>query len=95
MAILADFEKQPWEVKDKDIDISEWKQPGDSIASLSAEVSPVGLTVVDPPTNNDPLIKVWYSGGTDGIKYIVTVKITMTSGRREEEEFTVKVKEIP
>lgn len=90
--ILGTHEKQPWEVKDYDIDFGQWMAPSDTLQTLSAEVSPSGLVVGDP-VNNDPLVKLWVSSGVDGIKYKVTLKATTTDGRKEESEFYVKVKE--
>ncbi len=90
--IIGEFEKQPWERLDYDVTFAPWLTPGDNLKELAASVSPVGLTV-ESPVNNDPLVKVWISGGTDGVKHKVTVQAETDDGRKKEVEFTLKVKD--
>lgn len=83
--------KQPVEVKDYDIDYSEWMASGDEIESAVVQVSPSGLVldVFTSPTR----VKVWCSGGVDGTKYKVTATATTTDGRVKQDEFTIRVKD--
>ena len=91
--ILAKYEKQPAEVKDYDIDYSEWLTAGDNVQAASVEVAPIGLTV-ESTFINDPRVKIWVSGGTTGTTYKLTVTATTADGRVKQDEFKVKVKDI-
>ena len=95
--ILAKYEKQPAEVKDYDIDYSEWLGPvADTVASTTAIVTSVTETVptlvVDSIEQSTTTVKLWISGGTAGVSYKVTVQMTTAGGRLDESElvFTVK-----
>lgn len=90
---LGNFSKQPVEVKDYDVDYSEWLTDGDSVSSATVVVAPTGLSV-DSIFINDPRVKVWLSGGTNGTQYKLTVTMTSTDGRVKEDEFKVKVKDV-
>lgn len=90
---LGNFTKQPVEVKDYDIDYSEWLTSGDNVQSATVTVVPTGLTV-DAVYINDPRIKVWLSGGTDGTAYKLTVTMTSADGRIKQDEFKIKVKDV-
>jgi hypothetical protein len=87
------FDKQPDEVLDYDVDFSEWLTGGDTIQSHSVAAD-AGI-VVDSSTVSAPTqtVKVWLSGGTDGVTYKVTVTVVTVSGRTKQKEFKVKVKE--
>ena len=91
--ILGNFTKQPVDVVDYDIDYSEWLTTGDNVQSTVVTVTPEGLTV-DSVFVNDPRIKIWISGGTNGVTYKVTVTATTADGRVKQDEFRVKVKDI-
>ena len=95
--ILAKYEKQPAEVKDYDIDYAEWLGPvADEVASATADVTsdtePTPTLVVDSIEDSTTVVKLWISGGTAGVRYKVTVKLTTAGGRLDESElvFTVK-----
>ena len=95
--ILAKYEKQPAEVKDYDIDYGEWLGPvADEVASATAAVTSdterTPTLVVDSIEDSTTVVKLWISGGTAGVRYKVTVKLTTAGGRLDESElvFTVK-----
>lgn len=90
---LGNFNKQPVEVVDYDIDYSEWLTAGDNVESAAVDVQPLGLNV-DSVFVNDPRIKIWLSGGSNGTSYKLTVTITTADGRVKQDEFKVKVKDI-
>ena len=90
---LGNFNKQPVEVKDYDIDYSEWLTEGDNVHSATVVVSPIGLSV-DSVFINDPRVKVWLSGGTDGTQYKLTVTMTTADGRVKQDEFKLKCKDV-
>ncbi len=95
--ILAKYEKQPAEVKDYDIDYSEWLgPPTDTVSSLVTVVTcateVVPALVVQTFETAATTVKLWIAGGTDGARYKVTVRMTTAGGRIDESEliFTVK-----
>lgn len=102
--ILATFDKQPADTLDYDIDFSAILDDGDTLAStgdpgvptpLSVSVSPSGLTIT--PTfviGSGKVIKQWISGGTNGIKYKITLTATTNAGRVKQVEFFVRVKDL-
>ena len=96
--ILAKYEKQPAEVKDYDIDYSEWLGPvADTVASTTAIVTSVTEAVptleIDSIMETSTTVKLWVSGGTGGVSYKVTVQMTTTGGRLDESELVFKVKD--
>lgn len=92
--ILGNFTKQPVDVVDYDIDYSEWLSEGDTLESASVTVAPATNLVIDSVFVNDPRIKIWVSGGTNGVTYKATVTATTADGRVKQDEFRVKVKDI-
>lgn len=89
---LGTFTKQPVEVKDYDLDYSEWLVAADTVESAEVTVEPAGLTVGSVFTQNKK-IKVWLSAGTNGTVYKLTVTMTTANGRVKQDEFKVKVKD--
>ena len=99
--IVANFEKQPWEEQDYDIDINPYLSEisGDTIASttvtlpdgVSGEVAlGIGAQAV---THQYGFVKFWVIGGASGKKYKMTLRIVTDGGRKKEYEVVVKVKE--
>lgn len=101
--IIGNFIKQPAESLDYDIDFAEFLPSGDTLAStgtpavptpLDVTVSPSGLTVGSTfVINNGTAIKQWLSGGTNGVRYKVTLTATTNGGRVKQIEFVVRVKD--
>lgn len=89
---LGTFTKQPVEVKDYDLDYSEWLVAADTVEAAEVTVEPAGLTVRSVFTQ-DKKIKVWLSAGTNGTVYNLTVTMTTAHGRVKQDEFKVKVKD--
>lgn len=98
MAILATHKKQPWEVKDYDIDYSDWLNgvsPADTLATVVPLVSCITTPadtalVVDSVTVSSNRVKFMVSGGTAGETYKLTARAT-TNGvdgfvRKDESE---------
>lgn len=83
--------KQPGDTLDYDIDFSEWLVDGDRLMAATAEV-PDGLSVGDVEVI-PPLVKIWLSGGLDGVSYPVKVTVTTTEGRIKTETFQLRVAE--
>jgi hypothetical protein len=95
MPILEKFTKQPVEVQDYDLHFTDWLAAlGDTAPGPAGAVAvaDAGITL-DYFTLTDGVVKVWLSGGADGIEYKVTVTLTTTGGRVKQDEISVKVKE--
>lgn len=96
--ILATYEKQPAEVKDYDIDYTQWLSPAEdvldgvtAVVSSTAETSPT--LVVDLVQHTVYVAKIWLSGGTPGVRYKVTVQAQTVGGRLDESELIFNVKD--
>ena len=92
MSILGRFVKQPNEILDYDVDYSAWfVGRGDTATAISITTEPgivlTGYSLVGT------MAKVVLSGGTDGVKYKITVRLTTSSGIVREADFSVAVKE--
>jgi hypothetical protein len=96
--ILDKFVKQPAEVKDYNIDYSQWLAPlSDTLATVTAAVTCI-TDATDTALDVDAVFvastsaKFWMSGGTAGQKYKLTATATTTGGRVDESElvFTIK-----
>lgn len=97
--ILERFEKQPSEVKDYDINYSDWLTPmGDTLVSATASV----ICVTNPDDTALLVqsvlvthygVKLWMAGGTDRARYKVTVMASTTGGRLDESELMFTIKE--
>jgi len=90
---LGNFTKQPVEVIDYDIDYSEWLTPGDNVESAAVTVEPAGLTI-ESTFINDPRVKIWVSGGSNGTQYKLTITTTTADGRVKQDEFKIRVKDV-
>jgi hypothetical protein len=101
--IIGKFNKQPAETLDYDIDFSEFLADGDTLVTtgnppvpspLSVTIDNAGMTL--GPTvviGGGKIIKQWLSGGTDGVRYKITVTATSNAGRVKQIEFVVRVKD--
>lgn len=100
--ILGRFIKQPAETLDYDIDFTEFLADGDSLSTqgdpplpdpLDVVVSPSGLTLGPTIVIGGLKVKQWLSGGTNGVRYKVTMTMTSNAGRIKQVEFFVTVKD--
>lgn len=106
LRMAGEFEKQPREVVDYDIDMREWfavNRDGDAIRRVEQVIiDPPGELVLGSPSTPETVLmgeppmkaKIWLSGGVDGGEYKVTVLIKTQIGRVEEIDFTVRVEDI-
>ncbi len=69
-----------------------WLSTGDIIASHSVSAD-AGITV-QSDEHDDTGVRVWLAGGTAGVTYTVTVRVTTAQGRVDEHgvDFRVTVK---
>lgn len=100
--ILGKYTKQPNEVSDYDIDFAEWLRAGETIStSVVSAVTCMTEPVDSALTSSGVTIastaaRVRLTGGTAGKTYKITVRTTTGgtgSGRVDESEFVVKVKD--
>lgn len=99
---LETFTKQPSEFKDYDIDYAPWLTPiDDTIDDVKVVIecvtdpdeSPVALVLDKEPEYTVNYLKLWFSGGTAGFKYKVTIQVTTVVGRIDESELIFKIKD--
>jgi len=83
--------KQPREVKDFNVDYTDWLPADDSILSVSIETDKDGLIV--NPVLVDKTVNVWVEGGTHNETYKITIIVNTSLGRISEAELKIKVKE--
>lgn len=95
--ILGRHVKQPAEVSDYDIEFSDWLRVDETLATTSASVecltSSDDSLAVDDASASLAVVRVRLSGGLAGEEYKVTTLTTSSSGRVDESEFKVKVRE--
>lgn len=104
---MSTFTKQPRDVLDYDVDLSDWFQetPEDDIEAVEITVT---CFTEDEPTlmvgpaphpayvlmgANPVRFKVWAGGGTDGADYMVNCLIRTEQDRVKEIEFKIKVRD--
>lgn len=103
--IVGKHTKQPTEVKDYVVDLSQWLgEAQDTLTAVQASVMctsrdddpPATTLAVKSVIMNPALgqVAVWLEKGTDGERYKVTVTSTTAAGRVDESEFVVRIKEV-
>lgn len=93
--ILGRFTKQSGETLDYYVDYTDWfSNRSDAPASYTATVA-AGLTLVDDELIGNK-VKVVVSGGTSGVRYQITVRLTTdaTPPITKEADFQVAVKDV-
>ena len=96
MAVLKKFTKQPGETKFFDVHFEDLLTAlATTAVGLPDVVSATGITQTEPATITDGVVRVWATGGTTGVSYVYTIKVTCANGWVEEQEIVVKVKETP
>lgn len=97
MAVLGSFVMQPADEWDYDIDYREWMTPSDGLSNQVAPVvtaEPEGLVVEKVVRDYDNrTVKVWLSGGVDGVRYKVEVTTRTREGRTRQDEFYITVRD--
>lgn len=104
---MSTFTKQPGDVLDYDVDMSDWfaDLPGDDIQSVAITITSQTEAVpslIAGPTPHAPVVllgdqptafKVWLGGGVAFNDYKVNCLVATEQDRRKEVEFTVKVRD--
>lgn len=87
-ASTYNFEKDPDDTLDYTFDWTAWLN-GDQISAFTAIPSP-GITVTNT-TFTTNATTAWVSGGTAGIPYYVTHRVTTAGGRQKDLTMTFRV----
>ena len=104
---MSTFTKQPRDVLDYDVDMSEWVEsiPGDDIQRVEVIITslsePEPTLVVGPIPHRDVILigsepvrfKLWLGGGTEYVDYVVTCIVSTEQDRKKEIEFKIKVRD--
>lgn len=85
--------KQPSEKLDYDVTFEEWLTDDDTVQTATAVLDTTGELVIEDILVLSPTVKVWLSGGVNGITYKVTVKAITAQGRIKEAEFKIRVRD--
>lgn len=98
--MLGTVTKQPAEIENYSISYSNDLDDGDKIAVHSITVvaldgSTTGLPVINNYLADVPgqQVRMTISGGTVGVVYKITTKVTTDTGRLLEDEFKLKIRE--
>lgn len=92
--VLGRFKKQSAEVLDYDVDFTDWIAERSETPDSQQVVADVGITVVAVSRTGN-VVKVVLSGGTNGTRYKITVRLTTTpSALVKEADFYVTIKDI-
>lgn len=94
--ILERYEKQPAELKDYDINYSEWLSPVSDtltnvVATITSDDEETPTLTCNAVFTSPTTAKFWVAGGTDGVKYKLTATATTLGGRIDQSELVFKV----
>ena len=97
--IMEVFKKQPADSYDYDFTYNEWLMGQDYVDNVSIQTFPSDATDVDGLQVNvynlqGGELKLWISGGKNGVTYKVTLTATTKEHRIKQNEFKLKVKDI-
>jgi len=88
---MITFTKQPKELLDYTIDLTDWLTENDTISG-STETMPDEITL-DTKLIEDKSLKLYLKNGLDKETYKITSLIETTSGLKKEVDFQIKVKD--
>ena len=93
--ILEVIIKQPTDIIDYDIDATPiFNEDGsDFVTVVDTTVIPADACVATAVINGPDSVKVWLSGGVDGVTATVEVNVTTDAGRQKQDELHVKIKD--
>lgn len=89
---LGRFTQQSAEVLDYDVDFTEWFSNRTDAPATFVVTADAGVTVSGSRGGN--VVRVTISGGTNGQRYKVTVRLTTTAGFVKEADFQVRIKDV-
>lgn len=89
MSVAAQFLKDPNATLDFSVDWSRWLQTNETISAVTWTVA-TGITNT-LTSNTNTAATIWLSGGTAGVTYSITCKITTNQTRIDQRTFSVAV----
>lgn len=87
---MATWVKDPNATLDYRWDYSSWLEPNDTI--VAHEVVVAGTVALGANSHDDTTVTVWLSGGTEGERARVTVRVTTADGRVDDRTSVVDVR---
>lgn len=87
--MATDYLKDPDAVLDYSLDWTNWLEAGEIITASVVTVS-AGITL-DSDSFTDTRATAWISGGTTGVVYTVSSRITTNLSRIDERTITIRV----
>lgn len=93
--ILDVIIKQPEDVMDYDIDATPIfnNDESDYVTGVAFNCIPADAVEVSVAANGPNAVKVWISGGVDGVEATVEITATTYAGRVKQDELLVKVRD--
>lgn len=85
----AVFEKDPDATLDYSVIWTDWLAEGDSIVNAAA-IADDGITLGADALNGS-VHTIWLSGGTPGLRYRVTSRVTSAQGRTDDRSIIIVV----
>lgn len=93
MTVLGKYKKQPAEKLDYDVTYDDFFVNRTDALQGVVVTADAGITLATPVVSGNN-VKLFLSGGTEGITYEITLRMTTTTGVIKEDEFRVTIKEI-
>lgn len=87
------YPKDPNDVVDYTVNWSRYLNRVDDVILISGWIVPDGIEM-ETETSNDTLATVWLSGGTAGVSYNLTNRITTAGGRQLDKTITIRVRNL-
>jgi len=84
------FVKDPQAILDYSVDWTDWLET-DTISGVAWTV-PTGITQT-AVSNTTKIATIWLSGGTAGVSYDITCRITTNGGRTDERSISIMVRD--
>ena len=93
--VIARYTQSPGEVKNYQLDYTQWLSVGETISNTTAEISPVSVPPLGVVATIDPTllsVSALVSGGLESNDYTVKIITTTSGGQIKEDciEFTVE-----
>lgn len=91
---LGTFSKQPGERISNSILYADALDEADSVTSVPYCAAEPADLIVTPVLVSGDRVRVWTEGGTSGVTYKITVRVSTNGGEILEDELICKVKEL-
>lgn len=80
----------PGERLDYGVDWAACLKQGETIESSDWSVDEIGMTISEPGYATSSITVVFVAGGTDGLDYVLTNRVTTNQGRTYKRQITLK-----